>query len=89
MTNINEVSPIDAMNTIPVTFKLSKLVEIELLSCFSINSFIYPGFHPIWDVNTNEFLSRKLGIVTDCPVYNLNDSYQLFFDWSNQIWYVG
>lgn len=73
-----------------IDFELPKKYKTELLSCFAIQeSFIYPEFHPVWDKDTNEFLSKKIGIVTDCPIYNLNNCFRLFFDWKLQIWYVG
>ena len=89
MTNRNEVEMSDAVNTIPVKLVLPKKVNSELLSCYQINSMVYPGYHPIWDNYSNAFLSDKLGITIDTPIYNLNDSFLLFFDWNNQIWYVG
>lgn len=87
--NTNEIDPMDAINTYPIKLELPKSIKRELLSCYRINSFIYPSYHPIWDNNCNTFLSEKLGIVTDCPIYNLNDEFLVFFDWNNQIWYVG
>lgn len=76
-------------NDIQVTFTIPERIFRELMACYKIQSFEYPDFHPIWDNEVNGFLTKQLNLVTDSPIYNLNNAFRLFFRWDLQIWYVG
>lgn len=74
---------------IDVNLTLPVHIKSHLMGCFKVSSLTHPDYHPIWNIETNVWLSKALNITTDCIIYNINNTFQVFFDWNNQIWFVG
>jgi len=77
------------LNDYGISLEIPAHIQAKMMSSYKNTSDMFPSFHPIWDAIVNNFLSIKLNLATDCPVYNLNNSFRVFFDWTKQIWYIG
>jgi hypothetical protein len=66
--------------------KLPETIRQKLMSSYR-NFSTDEGF-PVWDNTLNVWLSENLGIHTDSPRFEINQSFIVWFDWSIQVWRV-
>jgi len=64
-------------------------IERLILSQYhNSKSDVYPGYFMVANNRLNGWLSHKLGIYTDCPIFLVNNTFLFFFDWNTQSWRV-
>jgi hypothetical protein len=81
------------MDTERKTVELSKKATATLSATFkqrpvekSLDGHKWFALH---DEKTSELLIKKLGLATSgMPIYDLNDSFKVWFDWSSETWLV-
>jgi hypothetical protein len=53
------------------------------------STFVHPDYHPVREDKINKWLCDKFGIYTgEVEQFVLDCTYNVFFDWNLQVWYV-